>query len=111
MRHLRVVLSYLISSFMLSSATAQLPANGPATFVLGVDREGAYFLAGSGTPLDESAVVAQATAALSRAADTAIVVEADQGAPSRSVVRAADLLQQSGAKKISFRTRSPDLGG
>jgi biopolymer transport protein ExbD len=105
-RYLRVVLSFLISSFMLASAPAQLATDAPGTFVLGVDRQGAYFLAGSGTPLDDAAVVAQAAAALSRAAG--LVVEADQGAPYESVARAAVLLQQAGARQIGFRTRTTD---
>jgi biopolymer transport protein ExbD len=103
MRCLRVVFSLVISSWILVSAVAQLPTNGSSTFVLNVDREGAFSLAG--TPLDDAAVVAQAAAVLSRNADTALVVEADAGAPSQSVARAAALLQQSGATKISFRTR------
>jgi biopolymer transport protein ExbD len=103
MRYLRVALSVLASSLMLAGASAQLPTNGSGTFVLSVDRQGSYFSAGDGTPLDEAAVVAQAAAALSRGA--AFVVEAEADAPYQSVVRAAVLLQQSGVTKISFRTR------
>ena len=103
MRYLRVVLSFLISSSILVGATAQLPTNGSGTFVLGVDRQGAFFLAGDRTPLDEAAVIAQAAAALSRGA--ALVVEAEERAPYQSVMRAAALLQQSGGTRISFRTR------
>jgi biopolymer transport protein ExbD len=100
MRHLRLVLSVLLFSSVLAGATAQLPTNGSGTFVLSVDRQGSYFFAG--TPLDEAAVVALAAAALSRGA--ALVVEAEEDAPYQSVVRAAALLQESGATEISFRT-------
>ena len=107
MRHLRVVLASLISWVILAGASAQL-ATDAATFVLSVDRQGAYFSAADGTPLDEAAVVAQASAALSRDADTGVVVEAEEDAPYQSVVRAAALLQRAGAKAISFRTRTAD---
>jgi biopolymer transport protein ExbD len=100
MRYLRVG-SFLASYLILAGASAQLPTTGSGTFVLSVDRQGFYFSAGD--PLDEAAVVAQAAAALSRGA--ALVVEAEQDAPYQRVVRAAVLLQQSGATKISFRTR------
>jgi biopolymer transport protein ExbD len=103
MRYLRLGVSLLISYIVLAGASAQLPANGLGTFVLSVDRQGSYFSAGDRTPLDDAAVVAQAAAALSRGAD--FVVEAEEDAPYQSVVRAAALLQQSGATKISFRTR------
>ena len=108
MRHLRVVLASLISLVILAGASAQLATNASGTFVLSVDRQGAYFSAADGTPLDEAAVVAQASAALSRDADTGVVVEAEEDAPYQSVVRAAALLQRAGAKAISFRTRRAD---
>jgi biopolymer transport protein ExbD len=71
---------------------------------LRVDSEGAFFLAGA--PLDEASVVAQAAAALGRDANVALVVEGDTAAPYASVMRAAVLLQQAGAKRIAFRTRN-----
>lgn len=77
-----------------------------STFVLSVDREGSFSVAGTGVVLNESSVLEQAAAALSRDADTALIVEADEGAPFESVKRAAVLLQAAGAQEISFRTRA-----
>ena len=108
MCRLRVVLASLISWFILAGASAQPATNASGTFVLSVDRQGAYSSAADGAPLDEAAVVAQATAALRRDADTALVVEAEEDAPYQSVARAAALLQQAGAKAISFRTPRAD---
>jgi biopolymer transport protein ExbD len=73
---------------------------------LRVDSQGSFYVADAVAPLDEASVVAQAGAALSRNADVALVVEGDTAAPYQSVVRAAVLLQEAGAKKISFRTRN-----
>ena len=102
MRHVRFALSVLLSSFFLSQGCAQQPTSGPVAFVLGVDRQGSYFSAVDGAPLDEAAVAARAVTAL-RLGEV-LVVEADADAPYQRVVRAAELLQQSGATKISFRT-------
>jgi biopolymer transport protein ExbD len=88
-------------------AAAQAP-DDRAAFVLHVDSEGLFSLLSAGTPLDEAGVVAQAAAALSRDADVALVVEADTAAPSQRVTRAAALLQEAGATKISFRTRNAE---
>ncbi len=100
MRNL-LVLGVLMSSCIALGASAQSPAN---PFVLNVDREGSFSVAGTGVALSESAVIDQAVAALGRDASNALIVEGDEGAPLESVKRAAVLLQQAGATQISFRT-------
>ena len=105
MRSLLVVLGIVVSSLVVVGAAGQAPGDAGA-FVLRVDSEGSFFLADAVTPLDEAAVVAQAAAALGRDADVALVVEGDRDAPYESVKRAAVLLQEAGAKRISFRTRN-----
>jgi biopolymer transport protein ExbD len=102
-RSLLVGFGVILSSLTAMGAAAQ----SSAAFVLRVDSQGSYFLADGGS-LDEAAVVEQAAVALSRDADVALVVEGDTAAPQQSVVLAAALLQQAGAKKISFRTTSAD---
>ena len=77
-----------------------------STFVLSVDRQGSISMAGTGVVLNESSVVEEAVAAMSRDADTALIVEADESAPIEGVERAAVLLQTAGARKISFRNRA-----
>ena len=77
-----------------------------STFVLSVDRQGSISVAGTGVVLNESSVVEEAVAAMSRDADTALIVEADESAPIEGVERAAVLLQTAGARKISFRNRA-----
>jgi len=102
-RSLLVGLVVVVSSFVAAGAAAQAPGDG-ATFVVRVDSEGSLSLPGADGPVDEASVVAQAAAALSRDADIALVVEAETSAPYQSVTRAATLLQEAGAKRISFRT-------
>ena len=105
MRSLLVGLVVVVSSLVATGAAAQAPGD-VATFVVRVDSLGSFFL--SGAPMDEASVVAQAAAALSRGADIALVVEADANAPYQSVARAAVLLQEAGATRISFRTSNAD---
>jgi biopolymer transport protein ExbD len=107
MRTLFVVLGVIISAFFTIGAGAQQSADDASAFVLSVDRQGSYFVAGSNSALalTESSVVEQAAAALRRNAEVTLVVEASEGTPYASVVRAATLLQQAGARKIAFRTR------
>jgi biopolymer transport protein ExbD len=106
MRTLLVALGVLVSWFVVVGASAQSSREGADTFVLSVDRQGSFSVAGDGSPLqlNESSVVEQALAALRRG--TALVVEADERAPFESVKRAAQLLQEAGATSIGFRTRS-----
>jgi len=106
-RSLLIGFVVLVSSLVAAGAAAQAPDDA-AAFVLRVDSEGSFSLPNAGTPLDEAEVVAQAAAALSRDADVAVVVEADKAAPYQRVTRAAALLQEAGAKEISFRTRNAD---
>ena len=108
MRTLSVVLGVNASAFFSIGAGAQQSTDDAGTFVLSVDQEGSYFVAetGSAVALNESSVVEQAIAALRRNADVTLVVEANEDTPYASVVRAATLLQQAGATKIVFRTRS-----
>jgi biopolymer transport protein ExbD len=103
-RTLLVTLGILVSSFVVVGASAQSSPEGASTFVLSVDREGSFSVAGDG--LSESSVVEQASAALRKDAATGLVVEADEGAPLESVKRAAQLLQEAGATRIGFRTTS-----
>lgn len=107
MRSLLVGFVLVVSSLVAAGAAAQAPGDG-AAFVLRVDSEGSFFSPGAVAPVDEASVIAQAAAALSRDADIPIVVEADTSAPYQSVTRAAALLQEAGAKKISFRTTNAD---
>lgn len=96
-----LVLGVLMSSYIALGASAQSPAD---PFVLNVDREGSFSVAGTGVALSESAVIDQAAAALDRDASTALVVEGEERAPLDSVKRAAELLQRAGATRIWFRT-------
>src|SRR5262245_4430330 len=98
MRPLLVVLATALLFLASVEAGAQQPAEAAATFVVHVDEQGSLSVAGDATSLDDSSVIAQATAALNRDADTLLVVEADSRAPSQEVTRAAQLLQQSGAR-------------
>jgi biopolymer transport protein ExbD len=98
-----LVVGLLISSCVAIGASAQ---SRGSTFVLSVDREGSFSLAGTGVALNEASVIEQAVAVLSRDADTALIVESDERAPLESVKRAAVLLQAAGALKISFRTQA-----
>lgn len=107
MRSLLVGLGIVVSSLVAFGAAAQAPTDG-AAFVLRVDSQGSFFLPGAAAPVDEASVVAQAAAALRRDANVALVVEGDTTAPSERVTRAAALLQEAGARKISFRTRNAD---
>ena len=107
MRSLLVGLGVVISSLVALGLSAQAPDAG-AAFVLRVDSQGSFFLPGAATPVDDSSVVAQAAAALTRDADVALVVESDAAAPDQRVTRAAVLLQEAGARKIAFRTRNTD---
>ena len=100
MRSLNLVLAAVLPLFALTSADAQ-PTNA-TTFVVHVDEQGS--LSVDATPLDDSSVIAQASAALGRNAATVLIVEGESGAPRQGVVRAAQLLQQAGATKVSFRT-------
>jgi len=104
-RSLLVILGIVVSSLVAVGAAGQGPGDDGA-FVLRVDSEGSFFLADAVAPLDEASVVAQAAAALDRDADVVLVVEGDTAAPYESVKRAAVLLQEAGAKRISFRTRN-----
>jgi len=106
-RSLIVGLGVVVSSLVAAGAAAQAPDDGTA-FVLRVDSQGSFFLPGAATPLDEASVVTQAAAALSRDAAVVLIVEGDAAAPYQRVTRAAVLLQEAGAKKISFRTRNAD---
>ena len=108
MRSLLVVLGVVVSSLVAVGAAGQ--AAGDA-FVLRVDSEGSFFLADDSAPLDEASVVARAAVALSRDADVALVVEGDTAAPYESVKRAAVLLQEAGAKRISFHFSSEKACG
>ena len=107
MRTLFSVLALIVSAFVVVGASAQLSTDDAGAFVLNVDPQGSYFVAGSSTALalNESSVVEQAVAAVRRNADVTLIVEAAEGTPYESVVRAATLLQQAGAKRIVFRTK------
>lgn len=102
MRSLNFVLAAVLPLFAFASANAQ--QTDEMTFVVHVDQQGALSVDTDATPLDDSSVIAQATAALGRDAATVLIVEGESGAPQQGVVRAALLLQQAGATKISFRT-------
>ena len=105
MRSLLCCLGIVVSLLVAVGVTAQ-SAGDSAAFVLRVDSQGSFFLADAAEPSDEASVVAQAAAALNRDANVALVVEGDADAPYQSVTCAALLLQEAGAKRISFRTRS-----
>ena len=107
MRNLLVVLG-LVALIGGVTATAQ-PATEQSPFVLSVDQQGSYFITAAGRPLqiDDSEVVEQTLAALSRDASTALIIEAESGAPHNRVTRAAQLLQQGGATRVAFRTKTP----
>lgn len=105
MRYLLVVLGIVVSSLVAVGVAGQAPGDG-GYFVLRVDSEGSFFVADAAAPLDEGSVITQAAAALSRNADVALVVEGDAAAPYERVKRAAALLQEAGAKRISFRTKA-----
>ena len=102
MRSLNFVLAAALFFLVLARASAQLV--DAATFVVHVDRQGSLSVVGDATPLDDASVISQASAALARDANTVLIVEGESGAPYQGVVRAAQLLQQSGARKINFRT-------
>lgn len=106
MRTLFAFLAIAALTLIGFGARAQQSADTPSEFVLHVDTQGAYFVAeDSSAPAPrESSVVEQAASALSRNPNIMLVVEADAGAPEASVVQAAELLQQAGARKIAFRT-------
>jgi biopolymer transport protein ExbD len=106
-RLLLVGLGVVVSSLVAVGIAAQSAGDG-AVFVVRVDSQGSFFLADAVAPLDEASIVAQAASALARNADMALVVEGDIAAPYRSVARAAALLQEAGAKRISFRTRGAE---
>ena len=100
-----VVLGVLISLFVVVGASAQ----SSREFVLRVDRQGSFFVAGAGAAaLNESSVTEQARASLDRDAGVALVVQADPSAPYESVRRAAELLAQAGAARVWFRTSRAD---
>ena len=103
MRSLAFVLAAVLPLCAFNLADAQLP-DAAATFVVHVDGQGSLSVDGGATPADDASVMAQASAALRRDAATVLVVEGESEAPYQAVVRAAQLLQQSGAKQISFRT-------
>jgi biopolymer transport protein ExbD len=107
MRTRFVVLAAIVSAFVAVGASSQPVTDDAGGFVLNVDPQGSFFVAGTSTALalSESSVVEQAVAALRRNADVKLIVEAAESAPYASVVRAATLLQQAGAKRIVFRTK------
>ena len=96
-----------VASLLVAVAGGAQLADDRASFVLRVDSQGAYFLPDVASPVDEASVVTRAAAALSRDAGVAIVVEGDAAAPYARVARAAALLQEAGATRISFRTTNP----
>ena len=106
MRTLFAFLAIAALTLIGFGARAQQSADTPSEFVLHVDRQGAYFVAedSSGPAPRASSVVERAASALSRNPNITLVVEADEGAPEASVVRAAELLKQTGTRKIVFRT-------
>ena len=107
MRAFLLILGILASWFVLVEAGAQSSRDSADIFVLSVDEQGLFSVSGDDDALrlNESSVVEQAVAALRRDAATTYVVEADEGAPYESVRRAAVLLQEAGATRISFQTR------
>jgi biopolymer transport protein ExbD len=102
----RVVVALAVALGIAACATQVEPPVLSSTFVLSVDRQGSLSVHGTGVALNDRTVVEEAFAALSRDADTALIVEGDEGAPVEGMRRAAELLQTAGAHKISFRTRA-----
>ena len=113
MRSLLFSLGVVVSSLVALSVAAQSPGDR-AAFILRVDAQGSFFLSDATVPTDDASVVAQAVAALTRDANVALVVEGDSAAPYESMRRAARLLQEAGASRISFRTSNtapaPNVG-
>jgi bla regulator protein BlaR1 len=102
----RVVVALAVALGIAACATQVEPPVLSSTFVLSVDRQGSLSVHGTSVALNDRTVVEQAFAALSRDADTALIVEGEEGAPVEGMRRAAELLQTAGAQKISFRTRA-----
>ena len=98
---MRSLLVGVLASFVFA-ATAL--AQAERSFVLSVDQEGSYFT--DSRLLDDTTVVEQTAAALRRDASVSLVIEADARAPHDRVTHAAQLLQQAGATKIAFRTKT-----
>ena len=75
--------------------------------VLSVDAHGRLYLNVGSTPrqpIDDQTVLVRATAALRRAPERAVLVNADQTVNYGRVVQAMVILQQAGARKVGFQT-------
>lgn len=75
--------------------------------ILSVDSAGKYYLnigADEETPIDENTVVERVSTVLRRAAQTPVLVKADQNVPYGRVVTGMVLLQEAGAEKVGFIT-------
>jgi biopolymer transport protein TolR len=75
--------------------------------VLTVDKEGLLFLnvgSNEDEPVDAATVVARTAAVLQRAAETPVLVKADQAVSHGVVVSAMRLLQQAGAPSVGIMT-------
>jgi biopolymer transport protein TolR len=75
--------------------------------VLSIDARGRLYLNVGSAPLkpvDDDTVLVRATAALRRAPERAVLVNADQAINYGRVVQAMVILQQAGARKVGFQT-------
>ena len=75
--------------------------------VLSIDRDGNYFLNigdAEDEPIDAATVVSRASAVLTRNAELAVLVKADQSVAYGRVVNGMVLLQRSGATRVGFLT-------
>jgi len=78
-----------------------------APLVVSIDRHGRLYVnvgEAKQKPVDEQTLAASVRTVLGRAADTPVLLKADQSVPYGRVIRAMVLLQQAGAPRVGFLT-------
>jgi len=85
-----------------------LSASEARPLVLEVDRGGLYYLDlgdGDNAPLDPEEVVTRAAAAIRRAPDLTVIVQADSSVQYQTVIQGIALLKRAGADTVGLATR------
>jgi biopolymer transport protein TolR len=84
-----------------------LPEQSRAPLVVSIDRHGRLYVnvgEAKQRPVDEQTLAASVRTVLSRAADTPVLLKADQTVAYGRVIRTMVLLQQAGAPRVGFLT-------
>ncbi|HXQ31481.1 MAG TPA: protein TolR [Steroidobacteraceae bacterium] len=89
------------------AAATPLTEQTHAPLVVSIDRHGRLYVnvgEAKQRPVDEQTLATSVRTVLGRAADTPVLLKADQSVPYGRVIRAMVLLQQAGAPRVGFLT-------